>query len=76
MKEIEYKQPEQRGIIPMKKNEVIEEPLIEEVTIATFLSGIEVTKNYNDNINVHLPQYLNFKPVQKVLAYCACTGAA
>lgn len=51
----------------MKKNEVVEEPLVEEVTIDTFLDAIKESQEYNDNIKTHLPQYTSFKPLSHIL---------
>lgn len=67
MKEIEYVSPEKRGIIPMKKNEEIEEPQVEEVNLDAFLDSIKETEEYNNNITNHLPSYANFKPLSHVL---------
>lgn len=67
MKDLEYQSPERKGIIPMKKNEVLEEPQVEELSIDVFLSGIEESQKYNDNIRTHLPQYTSFKPLSHVL---------
>ena len=49
----------------MKKNEV--EETVEEIPLNDFMDSLAASKNYNDNINVHLPQYSNFKPLSKLL---------